>query len=97
MRAFPSATWRGPAIPASTRDRVILVIQRTAARSFALRDDQHLWNDLRIDEQTRMELFMALELQFAKERVDFTEEEIATYSTVGALVALVERKVRGDV
>lgn len=89
----PSSNWRGEAVQAPVRDRVLLVIQRTAARSVTPRDDQHLHNDLGMDEQMRMELFMALELQFRIEGLDFSSDEIADFSTVGALIDLVERKL----
>lgn len=91
-----TSAWRGSAQPASVRDKVLAIVTRCAGhrRSPAITVRHHLWNDLSITPFERGEMFAAIEKAC---NVDFTEEEIATYSTVGALVALVERKVRGDV
>lgn len=74
-------------------ETIALIVARTLGReeTAGIVPASHLANDLKLDALARIELFMAVELAF---HVDFSEEEITTYSTVGALIDLVEHKMR---
>jgi acyl carrier protein len=84
--AAPSGARRSDSIA----DKVRAIVSRTCGRR-AVFDDHDLSRDLRLDGADRVELLMAIELAF---RIDFSKTEAGAMSTVGDLIAAVERKSR---
>jgi acyl carrier protein len=87
-RTFHDA--RSATKPTPVDEIVRKYLRRYAPNAVSFAPELHLNNDLHIDFWDRLCLFADIEekLDFA-----FTEDEMANYSTVGALIALVENRV----